>query len=574
MMIAKLKVSIGQYSDKGRKESNQDFHGFVIPTNAQLNLKGIACAVADGISSSQVSHIASETAIKSFLDDYYCTSDAWSVQTSGERVLSAANAWLYAQTRNSDFRYDKDKGYVCTFSAMIIKSTTAYLFHIGDSRIYKFHDHALEQLTKDHRLWISQNKSYLSRALGIEPQLELDFLSVPIVKNDIFILATDGVYEHVDATFIDNALKENSNDLNQAAKNIVEHAFELGSEDNLTIQIIRIDSVPQQDTHEIQLQVDDLPLPPILVAREQFDGYKIIREIHATSRSHVYLAVDDETNEHVILKIPSIDLRGDPDYLERFLMEEWVARRVNSAHVLKAGRQTRKRNFLYTTTEYIEGQTLKQWMIDNPKPSIEAVRAIIEQVAKGLRALHRMDILHQDIKPDNIMIDASGTVKIIDFGSVRIAGIVESSATQEQCEILGTALYTAPEYFLGDIGTSRSDLYSLGVLTYHMLSSRFPYGTQVSKSRTPSAQKKLNYNSVLDEDREIPAWIDETLKKAVHPNPYKRYEELSEFIFDLRHPNKTFLNKSRPPLMERNPVLVWQAITALLTCIIIYLLNK
>ncbi|WP_067866926.1 bifunctional protein-serine/threonine kinase/phosphatase [Neptuniibacter marinus] len=573
-MTAKLTVSIGQYSDKGRKESNQDFHGFVIPTNAQLNLKGIACAVADGISSSQVSHIASETAIKSFLDDYYCTSDAWSVQTSGKRVLSAANAWLYAQTRNSDFRYDKDKGYVCTFSAMIIKSTTAYLFHIGDSRIYKFHEHALEQLTKDHRLWISQDKSYLSRALGIEPQLELDFLSVPIATNDIFILATDGVYEYVDAIFIDNALNENSNDLNQAAKKIVEHALESGSKDNLTIQIIRIDSVPQQDANDIQLQVDDLPLPPILVPREQFDGYKIIREIHATSRSHVYLAVDDETNEHVILKIPSIDLRGDPDYLERFLMEEWIARRINSAHVLKAGKQTRKRNFLYTTTEYIEGQTLKQWMIDNPKPSIEAVRAIIEQVAKGLRALHRMDILHQDIKPDNIMIDTSGTVKIIDFGSVRIAGIVESSSIQEQCEILGTALYTAPEYFLGDIGTSRSDLYSLGVLTYHMLSNRFPYGTQVSKSRTPAAQKKLNYNSVLDEDRETPAWIDETLKKAVHPNPYKRYEELSEFIFDLRHPNKTFLNKSRPPLMERNPVLVWQAITALLTCIIIYLLNK
>ncbi|WP_420555385.1 protein kinase domain-containing protein [Neptuniibacter marinus] len=573
-MTAKLTVSIGQYSDKGRKESNQDFHGFVIPTNAQLNLKGIACAVADGISSSQVSHIASETAIKSFLDDYYCTSDAWSVQTSGKRVLSAANAWLYAQTRNSDFRYDKDKGYVCTFSAMIIKSTTAYLFHIGDSRIYKFHEHALEQLTKDHRLWISQDKSYLSRALGIEPQLELDFLSVPIATNDIFILATDGVYEYVDAIFIDNALNENSNDLNQAAKKIVEHALESGSKDNLTIQIIRIDSVPQQDANDIQLQVDDLPLPPILVPREQFDGYKIIREIHATSRSHVYLAVDDETNEHVILKIPSIDLRGDPDYLERFLMEEWIARRINSAHVLKAGKQTRKRNFLYTTTEYIEGQTLKQWMIDNPKPSIEAVRAIIEQVAKGLRALHRMDILHQDIKPDNIMIDTSGTVKIIDFGSVRIAGIVESSSIQEQCEILGTALYTAPEYFLGDIGTSRSDLYSLGVLTYHMLSNRFPYGTQVSKSRTPAAQKKLNYNSVLDEDRETPAWIDETLKKAVHPNPYKRYEELSEFIFDLRHPNKTFLNKSRSPLMERNPVLVWQAITALLTCIIIYLLNK
>ncbi len=573
-MTAKLTVSIGQYSDKGRKPSNQDFHGCVIPNNAQLTLKGIACAVADGISSSQVSHIASETAIKSFLDDYYCTSDAWSVQTAANRVLSATNAWLHSQTQNSDYRYDKDKGYVCTFSAMIIKSNSAYLFHIGDSRIYKFRENALEQLTKDHRLWVSQNQSYLSRALGIEAQLEIDFLSLPIATGDIYILATDGVYEYVDATFISQTLQDSANDLNEAAKRIVNHAYASGSGDNLTIQIIRIDSIPELDEHEIPLQVEELALPPILEARARFDGYTILREIHATSRSHVYLATDDESHESVILKTPSIDLRGDPDYLERFLMEEWVARRVNSAHVLKAGIQTRKRNYLYTTTEYIEGQTLKQWMLDNPKPSLEAVRVIIEQVAKGLRALHRMDILHQDIKPDNIMIDPSGTVKIIDFGSARVAGIVEASPQGDQSDILGTALYTAPEYFLGDTGTSRSDLYSLGVLTYHMLSGRFPYGTQVSKSRTPAAQKKLNYNSILDEDREIPAWIDETLKKALQPNPYKRYETLSEFIFDLRQPNTAFLNKSRPPLIERNPVLVWQGISALLTCIIIYLLSR
>ena len=311
----------------------------------------------------------------------------------------------------------------------------------------------------------------------------------------------------------------------------------------------------------------------MLEARSQFDGYTIIRELHATSRSHVYLAVDNDSNEQIIIKTPSIDLSGDPDYLERLLMEEWVARRINSAHVLKAGRQERKRNYLYTTTEFIEGQTLKQWMIDNPKPKLETIRGIIEQVAKGLRAMHRMDILHQDLKPDNVMIDQTGTVKIIDFGSARVAGIVEAHVTEEQSEILGTALYTAPEYFLGDLGTSRSDLYSLGVLAYHMLSGKFPYGTQVSKSRTAAAQRNLKYQSVLDEEREIPAWIDETLKTALQPNPYKRYEELSEFIFDLRQPNKAFINKTRPPLLDRNPVIFWQGVSAVLAAIIIYLLN-
>ena len=112
-------------------------------------------------------------------------------------------------------------------------------------------------------------------------------------------------------------------------------------------------------------------------------------------------------------------------------------------------------------------------------------------------------------------------------------------------DILGTAQYTAPEYFLGEGGTPRSDLFSLGVITYQMLTGRLPYGAEMAKARTRSAAAELPYNSVLDNDREIPAWIDGALRKAVHPDPRKRYEELSEFVFDLRHPNRGFPT-SRP----------------------------
>jgi serine/threonine protein kinase len=276
----------------------------------------------------------------------------------------------------------------------------------------------------------------------------------------------------------------------------------------------------------------------------------------------------------VILKTPSIDLRDDPAYLERFLMEEWVARRINSAHVLKPCLQTRKRNFLYVVTEYIDGQTLTQWMIDNPKPDLETVRGIVEQIAKGLFAFHRLEMLHQDLRPENIMIDSTGTVKIIDFGSTRVAGIMEVATQTEQNNILGTAQYTAPEYFLGENGTSRSDLFSLGVITYQMLIGRLPYGAKVAQSRTKSAQKKLRYDSVLDDDREIPAWIDGVLRKAVHPDPYKRYEELSEFVFDLRHPNNDFLNKNRPPLIERNPAAFWKGVSFVLMVIIVVMVIK
>jgi serine/threonine protein kinase len=299
-----------------------------------------------------------------------------------------------------------------------------------------------------------------------------------------------------------------------------------------------------------------------------------VREVHATSRSHVYLAVDLETQEQVIIKTPSIDLRTDPAYLERFLMEEWIARRLNSPYVLKPCKQTRKRNFTYVVTEYIDGQTLTQWMIDNPKPDMESVRGIIEQIAKGLQAFHRMEMLHQDLRPENIMIDVTGTVKIIDFGSTRVAGILEVTTPIERTDLLGTAQYTAPEYFLGESGTYYSDIFSLAVICYQMLSGRLPYDTQVAQARTKAAQNRLIYQSVLHEEREIPAWIDDVLRKALHPNPYKRYQELSEFTYDLRHPNKTLLTKTRPPLMERNPVLFWKSVSLGLSLIIVWLLAK
>jgi len=571
-----LAISVGQYSDKGRKDINQDFHGVLVPKEPVLSTKGIAIAIADGISSSDVSHIASEASVRSLLDDYFCTSETWSVKKSADQVLTASNSWLHSQSQKSEHRLDKNKGYVCTLSAMIIKSTTAYIFHLGDSRIYRLRTGELTQLTDDHRTWVSSEKSYLSRAMGIYPHFEYDYQSLVIEQGDIFIFATDGVYEHVSSDFMIAAASDVLIDINNVAQILVETAYKLGSTDNLTAQVVRIDSVPSQDINERVQQLTELPFPPILDVRANFDGFKIVRNLHATSRSHVYLAEDNETPSSlpIVIKTPSVDLQDDPAYLERFLMEEWIAKRISSAHVLKPCELKRKRHYLYTAFEFIDGQTLTQWMIDNPKPSLQSVREIVGQIAKGLQAFHRLEMLHQDIRPENIMIDTSGVVKIIDFGSTKVAGLMEMTQSIEHQNILGTAQYTAPEYFLGDVGTPCSDLFSLAVITYQMLTGRLPYGAEVSRSRTKSAQNKLRYQTALHDDREIPAWVDDTLKHALHPNPYKRYQELSEFIYDLSQPSKTFLSKTKAPLLERDPVVFWQSVSVILVLVIVYLLSK
>jgi serine/threonine protein phosphatase PrpC len=571
-MARTLKISIGQHSDKGRKETNQDFHGALIPEEPILSSKGIAVILADGISSSQVSRVAAESTVKSFLTDYYCTSEAWSVKTSAHRVIAATNSWLHAQTRRGQNPYDKDKGYVCTIAAVVFKSRTAHIFHAGDSRVCRLAGTSLEQLTEDHRLSVSAEESYLSRALGVRHDIELDYRAQRLEIGDVLVLTTDGIHEYVGARTLAAAIAEHADALDKAALTIAEAALERGSTDNLTIQIVRIDELPDGEAGEMLGRADELPLPPLLEPRELFDGYRILRKLHASSRSHLYLALDTETDETVVLKTPSVDLATNKDNLKRFMMEEWVARRISSAHVLKGVVVSRKRNFLYIVTEFVEGQTLAQWMIDNPEPDIETMRGIIEQVARGLQSFHRLEMLHQDLRPANIMIDKAGTVKIIDFGSVMVAGVIESAPAIDPNEILGTAQYTAPEYLLGEGGSPRSDIYSLGVITYQMLSGKLPYGARMASAKTRSQQRKLRYDSILDESRAIPAWIDTVLEKAVHPDPLKRYQEPLEFTYALRHPPKEFLSATRKPLMERNPLLFWKGLSCLLAVAVLVLL--
>lgn len=572
-MEGALRVRIGQHTDPGPKEVNQDFHGARVPEGPVLAAKGVAVALADGISSSPVSHIASAAAVRALMDDYYCTSDAWSVRRSVQCVLAATNSWLHAQTQRGPHRFDRDRGHVCTLSALVVKSSTTHLFHVGDARIHRVQGKALEQLTEDHRLHLPGGKSYLARALGMQPQLEIDYRALPVEAGDTFVLTTDGVHEHASAAFIAQAIAVHGDDLDLAARTIVSEALRRGSPDNLTVQILRIDALPAQDSGELQRQRAALRMPPLLEPRDMLDGYEIVRELHASHRSHIYLAIDPDSGAKVVLKTPSIDLRGDPSYLDRFLLEEWIARRVRSPHVLRPSASARKREHLYVAMEYVQGQTLAQWMLDHPRPALAVVRDIVGQIARGLQAFHRMEMLHQDLRPENILIDAAGTVKIIDFGAVHVAGLAENAPRGAASDILGTVQYTAPEYFLGEPGTPRSDLFSLGVITYQMLTGRLPYGTQVAGLRTRAALVRLRYASALDADHPIPAWIDAVLERAVHPDPVKRQEALSEFVHDLRQPGPAYAARQRVPLAARNPLLFWRGISLVLAITVVALLG-
>ncbi|MCP5318357.1 MAG: bifunctional protein-serine/threonine kinase/phosphatase [Chromatiaceae bacterium] len=567
-MSGTLAIDYAAQTEAGNKAENADAADALIPGDGQLLSKGIAAAIADGMSSSEGGREASQLCVSGFLNDYFSTPESWTVRTSASKVLGALNRWLFA---NGQQRYDSARGMVTTFTGLVLKSATAHVFHVGDSRLYLYRDEELEQLTRDHRVWVSKDRDFLSRAMGIDATIDIDYKALAVEPGDIFLFTTDGISGHVTDNRLRDLLREYGVNLQACAKAMLEESLRNGSTDNVTCQLVRVRELPTQTEDDILQQITELPFPPDLSPGMKIDGYEILRELHASRRSEVFLANDSESGEKVILKTPSVNYRDDPAYLEGFLHEEWVGKRIRNPHVLRV-LDTPKRRFLYNVSEFIEGQSLRQWITDHPQTHINKARDFLNQLAEGLRAFHRLEMAHLDLKPENVLIDQREVLRIIDFGSTHVAGASEITRSFTHGAVQGTVNYSAPECAVGHC-SNRSDIFSLGVIAYELLTGALPYGD----SERIRAADKLRYVPASQHNPHIQPWVDGALRKAVHPNPARRYDSLSEFLYDLSHPNDKFVVARSAPLIERDPLGFWRGLSALLllgNLLLLYLLSR
>ncbi|WP_293267764.1 bifunctional protein-serine/threonine kinase/phosphatase [Neptunomonas sp.] len=560
-MSKQLEVRFGGYSSKGKKALNQDAFAASLPSGAERQYKGAAAAIADGVSSCEDSHIASQTAVTGFIEDYLSTPPSWSVGHSASRVLTGLNRWLYHENQS---RMGHRESMLTTFSALVVKSSTVFCFHVGDSRIYHLCDGELEQLTSDHVL-TTKNDEYLSRALGADSHLEVDFFKRVLNQHDRLLLTTDGVHGHLPLARIKELLLNQTQSVEEIAQRIVNEAYENGSDDNLTALIVEITHLPLETLDESHQRLTELPIPPVLKIGNKIDGYEVLNIIFSGTRSHMYLVKDVESAALFVLKTPSQNFSEDLVYLDGFIREEWVGLTLDHPHVMKTYRPARPKRFMYYLGEYIEGMNLRQWMHDNPSPSINQVRQWTKQILSGLRAFQRKDMIHQDLKPENIMINNDGQIKILDFGTVLIAGSEEINSPLDKSIPQGSVNYIAPEFLVGEPGSFKSDLYSLAVIVYEMLTGSLPYKVADATQATLANYCELNYIPSTHYRKQIPVWIEACLKKSLQPNPIHRYAAFSEFMQDLTVPNRQLeagvLNQ---PLLEKHPVHFWQGVAALL----------
>lgn len=564
---SELDVDFGGSTTAGIKPINQDAFAAHQPSAYERTHKGVAVAIADGLSCSERSAEASQLSVTHFIEDYYSTPDSWSVKHSVSRVLNALNTWLVHHGSTS---YGSNS-FATTFSAAVFKSTSVHLFHIGDSRIYRYRNGLLEQLTQDHSLHQGGGKPILTNAIGTNLNLQVDYLCEDIQKNDLFLLTTDGIHDFLGHKEITQLVAQPTHSLETQAQKIINYALNRGSHDNLSCLLVRIKTIPAENIDETHRKLAHYIIPPVLEPGMSIDSYQVIEVLYQGTRSHLYRVRHKGETADKVLKAPSENYADDPQYLEAFIREQWIGRRIKHPHVMEEYTRPENTRFLYNLSEYIQGQNLRQWMYDNPSPTIEQVRLIIEQIASALRAFQRMSMIHRDLKPENVMIDHHGQVKLIDFGTVQVSGLDEINSPLKEEYPVGSINYIAPEYLLNEPGLFRSDIFSLGVITYEMLSGKLPYKEPNHKNSAPKQYDQWRYIPISNFRKDIPLWIEATLKKATSPRPRYRYDALSEFIHDMRVPNQAEIQKlEKAPLIERNPTEFWRILCLILTLLLLW----
>jgi serine/threonine-protein kinase len=263
----------------------------------------------------------------------------------------------------------------------------------------------------------------------------------------------------------------------------------------------------------------------------KIDFYRIEAPVARSGMATIFRATDTRDNRQVALKIPHPDMEADPILSDRFLREAGIGEKLNHPKVMRVfGSEERSR--VYMVMEWCEGRLLRQILDEGRMPHDRAIRIAID-VLDALEYIHANGVVHRDLKPENIMVDAHNNIKLIDFGiasdtAARRLTYANFTAT------LGTPDYISPEQVKGKRGDGRSDIYSMGVILYEMLSGKVPFSG-------PSPLAAMNdrlLNHPLPPtvaDPSITPQLQEVLYRALERDPKNRYATAREFAWDLEH---------------------------------------
>ncbi|MBI2294473.1 MAG: bifunctional protein-serine/threonine kinase/phosphatase [Betaproteobacteria bacterium] len=557
-----LQVATGYCSRAGPRKANEDFCGVVTPTGAELGTKGVIAALADGVSGGRGGREAAEYIVRGLLADYYATPDTWAVPQALDRVLNANNQWLLAQA----VAHCELAGMATTLTALVLRGRRYVLAHVGDSRAYLWRDGRLARLTNDHVWDRPDMRHVLKRAIGLDPHLAVDYAEDQLRAGDVFVLASDGVWEPLGDYGMNELLREHS-EPEPAARALAEAALAHGGQDNASAVVLRVERLPDGDMLDSLADGRMLPLPPRLKPGQAVDGYEVLGLLHESRATLLYKVRNRANGSLGVLKTLQPLLASDSGERAAIAAEEWLARRVVS-HYFSQVLPAPERGHLYYVTSYHEGATLQQRLDTSAHFTVADAVKIGIRLAKGLGALHRLNIVHRDVKPSNIHLGADEKLRILDLGVALAAGAIHETGPGAP----GTPSYMAPELFEGKTADAAADLYAAGVTLYHLLTRKYPYG-EIEPFQHPKFGDPVPPTRYRPE---IPGWLEAVLLKAVAREKKLRFETADEFLLALeRGEHQPVIAPGRTPLAGRNPARFWRSIAAalfVLNLLLFYLL--
>ncbi|BCX30051.1 protein kinase [Latilactobacillus curvatus] len=265
--------------------------------------------------------------------------------------------------------------------------------------------------------------------------------------------------------------------------------------------------------------------------------YQIIRPIGEGGMANVYLAQDLILDRQVAVKVLRLDLRNDPNTVRRFKREALATTELNHPNIVSIYDVGEENSMQYIVMEYVKGTDLKKYIVKHFPIPYQRVVDIMTQILSAVENAHAHDIIHRDLKPQNILVDEAGNVKISDFG---IAIALSETAMTQTNTLLGSVHYLSPEQARGSMATKRSDIYSLGIILYEMLTGMVPFE---GESAVSIAIKHFQdaVPPVRDYDPRIPQALENVVLKATAKDPDERYSDVGQMTTDL----STSLSASR-----------------------------
>ncbi|MDE2227630.1 MAG: bifunctional protein-serine/threonine kinase/phosphatase [Alphaproteobacteria bacterium] len=561
--VVGIGATVGFDSQTGPRQRNEDFVAAVIGAELAVPRREVVAAIADGIGGAKGGRVAAEIAVRGFLDGFWDLPETMEVRRAAARIVSSLNGWIQSLGRQDA----ELAGMGCTFTALVLRGRVAHVLHVGDTRAYRLSGDRLTRLTADHVRESGGGRSHvLNRALGVEAEVRLDYATQPVALHDRFLLCSDGVHGFLTDDGIADILRERSAP-GDTARALVKAALESGGTDNCTALVLDVVRLPTAASADIGTGIMQLPLIPVPVDGETIDGF-VLKVLLSDGRySRLFGAIDDVEGGEVALKFPKPQVAAVATHRAAFVREAWVGASVNSpwvGHVIELppGRQT----CLYTVMPLYQGELLETRLARRPALGLEEGRNIAIKLARAAAALHRAGIIHRDIKPDNVILERDGSLKLVDLGVVRIPGLEDFPPA----DIPGTPAYMAPEMFGGEPGNEATDIYALGVTLFRAFTGEFPYGN--ADATGPPRRDRPKELAVLRPD--LPAWLQAALARAIAVEPADRFHDMIEFAVEMEAgPARAPVAIPRPQtLYERHPLRFWQGIAALLALALLLLL--